>query len=358
MSKKKIEQNLIEQIVKPQRTTRKDIEFYPTGITLLDLALGGGLGKGYISNICGWEAAGKTMIACESLAYNENNTENFSHKLDNAESGFTLDTKQLFNFNVNLIEPRSEKVEQFMYNVKHTLTYLKDDKNMIYVLDSLDGLSDDREEKKHEDDMKKVKKSLETGRESDIKGDYGGKAKLMSQFFRQNNAKINKTKMHLMITSQLRDKVGVIYGKPADRTGGKALNFYAAQIMWLKVVQKLTKKISIDGKSFERKIGTLINAQVTKNKLGKSFRECFLFIDFDYGVDNIKSNLYFLYDLLTPEGKIRTKEKLEWDGSEYTVNGLIRHIEDKGLEKELENRVKNLWYQIEEKLLIKRKKKY
>ncbi|MHC4574384.1 MAG: P-loop NTPase family protein, partial [Planctomycetota bacterium] len=303
---------------------------------------------------------------------NHNNIKDFKHKFDNAESGFTLDTKQLFNFNVNFIIPRSEKVEYFMFNVENILKKLKDNQDFIYILDSLDGLSDDREEKKHKEDMVKVKKAIKENKDSDIKGDYSGKAKGMSQFLRQNNKKINKTKMHLLITSQLRDKPGVIYGKKEDRSGGKALNFYASQIMWLKVIRKLNKKISVNDNEYERKTGTLIRVDVTKNKLGKPFRNCFLFIDLDYGIDNIKSNIYFLYNLITPEGELRKptttiindekkKERIDgliWDDKKFTLNTLINHIEDNNLEKELEKRVIKLWNEIEEKIIVKRKKKY
>ncbi len=346
----------------PQRTTRKDIKFYPSGITLLNLCLGGGWGKGYVSNIVGWESTGKTMVACEALGFNHNNNSKFSHKFDNSESGFTLDTKYLWNFDINLIEPRSEKVEHFMFNVEETLKKLKNDQDIIYILDSLDGLSDDREEKKHKEDMKKIKKSIEEDTESNIKNDYSGKAKGMSQFFRQNNANINKSNLHLMITSQFRDKIGVLFGKKEERTGGKALNFYASQIVELKIVKKLYSKVTISGRTEERKVGNLIKALVTKNKLGKEFRSCFLFTEYDYGIDNIKSNIYFLYDLITPEGELRKGKDLQWnnEGKDkgYTTDSLIKYIEDNNLEGELEKRVIELWEKIEDKIMLKRKRKF
>jgi RecA/RadA recombinase len=343
---------------KVQKTTRKDIEFYKTGITLLDLCLGGGFGKGYISNICGWEATGKTILACETLGYNHKYIKNFKHKFDNSESGFTLDTKYLYNFDINMIEPRSEKVEQFMFNVENTISRSKTD-NMIYVLDSLDGLSDDREAKKHKKDMNKIKKSIEENKESDVKGDYGGKAKLMSEFFRLNSEKINKSGMNLMITSQLRDKIGVMFGKKEERSGGKALNFYAAQIVWLYLRKKLTKKITIDGNKYERNTENLVQAKVTKNKLGKSFRDCYLFLDSDFGIDNIKSNIYFLYNLITPEGDLRNLKEIKWEDKKFTsIYELILYIEKNNLEKDLENKVINLWNKIEKASSPERKRKY
>ena len=350
---------IVKQIKTVQKTTRKDIEFYPSGSTLLDLCLGGGFGKGFISNIVGWEATGKTMIACEVLGYNHHVNKNFNHKLDNAESGFTLDTKQLFNFNIDLIEPRSEKIEHFMFNFENTLNKLKKDEDFIYILDSLDGLSDEREYNKHKEDMAKIKKSIEENKKEKIKGDYSGKAKGMSQFLRQNNAKINKTKAHLLITSQLRDKMNVMFGNPAERSGGKALNFYASQIIWLKVIRKLIKKVEVSDINYERKTGVLIKAEIHKNKLGNSFRECYIFIDFNYGIDNIKSNIYFLYDLITPKGELKERKSYDWNDQKFiSVNELITYIESNNLEKELEKKVIDLWNQIENSLIMERKRKY
>lgn len=351
---------------KIQKTTRKDIEFYPTGITLLDLCLGGGFGKGYISNVVGWEATGKTMVVCDTLGYNHSKNKNFKNKFDNSESGLTLDTQELFHFKVDLIEPRSKTVEEFMYNFEKTLKRLKEDQDMIYILDSLDGLSDEREEKKHKKDMTKIKKKMSSDNSSSsgdqdasIKGDYGGKAKGISQFLRQNNASINKTNMHLCITSQLRDKMGVMFGNPAERSGGKALNFYASQIVWLKHIRILTRKTVINDITYERKIGTLINAQIKKNKLGKAFRECFLIIDDDIGVDNIKSNLCFLYNLISGRNELKERKEYIWNEEKFTsLDELIVYIEQNNLKRELEKRVIDLWNEIEDSLVIERGRKY
>lgn len=354
---KKVEDEVIKQALTPriQKTTRKDIQFFPSGITLLDLSLGGGFGIGCISNICGGESTGKTMIALETIGYCTNIDSNFGHIFDNAESGFTIDTKYMFGFQTNI--KKSNQVEHFKFSVESALSKLKD-KSLFYVLDSLDGLSDDREQKHHIEEMKRIKKAIEEEKEDFGKQDYDGKAKKMSEFFRILNGKIEKKKMHLMILSQLRDKIGVIYGRKEDRTGGKALNYYSSQIIWLKTITKIGKKITIEGNTFERETGVLIRVDITKNKLGKPFRRCYLFVDFDYGVDNVKSNIYFLYNLISPEGKLR-KKCLKWGEEEFNKAGdLTKYIEKNNLEAELERRVIELWNKIEENCFEKRKKKY
>lgn len=346
---------------KPQKTTRKDIQFYSSGISLLDLCLGGGFGKGCISNIIGGESSGKTLLGCETIGCNYAKSKKFKHFIDDAESGFTLDTEYLWNFKANLIIPKSETVEEFEYNIEKTLSYLREN-NGFYVLDSLDGLSNESEQKKYKKKISKMRKKVEEDKESNEKekGEYvgAGKAKEMSLFFRILNGKIEKTGLHLLVLSQKRDKIGVLFGKREDRTGGKALNYYAGQIIWLYVIQKIERTVIIDGVKYERINEVLIRADVTKNKLGKAFRKCFLFVNLDMGVDNIKSNIYFLYNLITPKGELRKLGNLSWDKKEYTLEKLIKYIEDNNLEIELEKRVISLWNEIEEKIITSRKRKY
>lgn len=357
---KEITKQVIEEVKKPlNKTTKQDIEFLKSGITLLDLCLGGGFGKGYISNICGWESTGKTVLACEILGNNKRKNKSFDHRFNNSESGFTLNTDHLFGFKINMVDPSSDTVEKFVFDVEKTMKKKNPDKDMIYVLDSLDGLSDSRELKKHKEDMNKVKEALDKDKEAEIKGDYSGKAKALSEFFRLNNKDLLNSKMHLMITSQLRDKVGVIYGKKEGRTGGKALQFYCAQIIWLYLEEKLTKKVTVDGKNYERNTSNFVRAEIEKNKLGPGYRNCYFFIDMNYGIDNIKSNIYFLYDLITPKGELRDCKEFVWDDRKFNSDEkLIKYIEDNNLESELEKRVTILWEKIESALLVDRKKKF
>jgi len=360
MQKKDLAEQIEERAA--QTTTKADQEFYPTGCTLFDLALGGGLGKGTISNIVGDNSTGKTLLACEVIAKNIAIDKKIGHTFDNAESGFTLNTEVVWNFKANLLPQRSTLVEEFQYNVEKVLKSLKEGENHIYVLDSLDGISDEAEKKKHTEKMTRIKKQLETEKDIKGKGDYGAaKAKGMSEFFRLLNSKINLTKMHLMIISQVRENIGIMFGPKFIRSGGKALDFYAGQVAMLAVVEKVESQVKIDKILYKRTTGILIKAFIKKNKLGMPFRTVFIFIDFEYGVDNLKSNIFFLYDLLTPEGKMRkdTGISLEW-GSEVfnSVDGLISHIESNNQEDLLRKKVIKRWNEIEENLKPDRKKKY
>ncbi len=76
-------------------------------------------------------------------------------------------------------------------------------------------------------------------------------------------------------------------------------------------------------------------------------------------MDDITSNINFLYDLKTEQGKDKSKRtKLEWDDIEYTRATLIDHVEKNNLEAELITRVWDKWHEIEEFIASKRKKRF
>src|SRR3989304_2280058 len=88
---------------------------------------------------------------------------------------------------------------------------------VIYIMDSLDGLSTEEE--------------LE--QEFNQKSYNMIKQKKLGELFRRLTQKINKKNMLLVIVSQIRDAIGVPFGETKRRSGGKALDFYAYQIVWL-----------------------------------------------------------------------------------------------------------------------------
>jgi hypothetical protein len=193
-------------------------------------------------------------------------------------------------------------------------------------------------------------KAIEKGEES--KGTYGlNKQKYLSQFFRTMAGKIQDKNCLLIIISQVRENITTFaFGPKYKRMGGKALDFYASFIIWLSVIEKHSKK--------GRAIGVTIKAQCKKAKTDKPFRDALLEIVFDYGLDNIGSNINFLYDLKTDTGKEKKKQKVSWDGKDYTVPGLIKFIEENGLEEELSERTIAKWDEIEAEISSNRKPRY
>ena len=176
-----------------------------------------------------------------------------------------------------------DTVEAWYENISEWLVSNKSNQPCLYILDSLDALSDAAE---MERDMEK--------------GSYGGeKAKKLSQLFRRLIRDMGNSNCTLIIISQIRDKMNVMFGETKTRSGGRALDFYASQIVWLAEVFKV--KVSVRG--MDRIIGIEVRAKVKKNKVGVPYREADFIIRFGYGIDDETSLANFLKDAKVLDGK-------------------------------------------------------
>jgi RecA/RadA recombinase len=302
--------------------------YFSTGSGLLDLVVGGGQGYGYpsgkICNIVGDKSSGKTFLACEIVAAAFHAFgERLRWQYDDAESGFTFNTKELYGFEIMPADEKerikSRTVEEFDYNYNKFLSSLKKDQLGIYILDSLDGLSS-RDNKER---AKKRQKAIEDG--TKLKGSYQMEAaKFLSQdFFKNITEDTEKKNVLLIIISQVRDKIGALFPTQV-RAGGKALDFYVHTALWLASLAKIKKK--------DRAVGVIVKAFTKKSKTPRPFRDCLITLLFDYGLDDIGTNIDFLFDLRTPEGKLREKSAIRWSDSnrDLTVKELRLFLEENG----------------------------
>ena len=255
------------------------LEFVPSGCTLLDCALGGGWCIGRVANVVGDRSTAKTGLAMEALI-------NFLLKYPSAraayretEAAFDKGYAEAMGLPLDLVDFGAdhalETVEDFARDFDEFLNErLKAQSPGLYILDSLDALSDEAE----------MDRDLS-------KGSYGmEKAKMLSAFFRKSASKIEKAKVLLMVISQVRDNIGVTFGDRQRRSGGKALDFYASQILWLSHVETLKKTIN----KIIRPVGIGIRSKVKKNKVGLSFREAEFPYMFAYGIDDDKASMDWL----------------------------------------------------------------
>lgn len=293
---------------------------YATGSDLLDTVVGGSLGLGYpggkIINIVGDKSSGKTFMACEIIA-----AAKFQYKdklewaYDDCESGFTFDTKAMYG--VEIMPPdsndrvRSETVEELYGNVREFYDNLSSDKLGIYVVDSLDGLSSKELSERGDERYNAHKK----GKDFD-KGSYQmGKAKFLSQeFFPKIAELVAENNGLLIVISQTREAIGSMF-KTQNRSGGKAMDFYAHTVLWLSTLHKIKKK--------GRAVGVVVKAHAKKSKTPRPYRECIFTLRFDYGLDNIESNLDFLFNLRGDSGALlKVAESIVWNGKSDTLENL------------------------------------
>jgi hypothetical protein len=119
-----------------------------------------------------------------------------------------------------------------------------------------------------------------------------------------------------VIISQVRENIQPFSFEKYTRSGGKAMDFYAHTVLWLATLKKINKK----GKP----VGVVIKAKTTKSKTPRPFRDCQFSIVFDYGVDDIGSNLDYLYELRTDKGELTPAAKsISWGGTDTKKQSLL-----------------------------------
>jgi recombination protein RecA len=105
---------------------------------------------------------------------------------------------------------------------------------------------------------------------AEIEGEMGDshvglQARLMSQALRKISGAIKQTNTCFMLTNQLREKIGVMFGSPETTSGGRALRFYASVRLDIRRIQAI--------KTGDEVTGNRTRVKVTKNKVAPPFRQ-------------------------------------------------------------------------------------
>jgi recombination protein RecA len=336
---KKVREKLTESSNSYFTSEKPNFSFVSSGCALLDCVLGGGFPLGRITNIIGDKSSAKTALATEALI-------NFTLRYPEGQPAYR-DTEAAFDLEyatamgldrtkVDLGDPEKPiiTVEDFMREFNDYLAErVKTKTPGMYVIDSLDALSDEGE------------MDRDVGDKS-----YGmAKPKLLSEFFRKTARKIETSKVNLLIISQVRDNIGAMFGEKYRRSGGKALDFYASQCLWLAHVETLKKEIN----KVKRPYGVSIRARCKKNKVGLPLRECNFDFRFGFGVEDAEASVTWLKEV----GRLKDADLNQSDYKEY-----VKAFDDMSAQEyEKERRklgaaVRNVWREVEISFLPKRSK--
>lgn len=322
-------------------STKKNLLFTSTGCTVLNCVLGGGYAQGRMVNVVGDKSTAKTGLATEALINFKMQHPNGNAAYRETEGAYDEAYSEAMGLSLDEVDfgpdDPIDTVEKFDKDFRAFLDKcIKEDVPGIYVLDSFDSLSDDDEMKRDLSD-----------------GTYGmAKQKKIGIMFRKMNKKIERSKVLLIIVSQIRENINAMFGEKYRRSGGKALDFYASQIFWLAHVGMLKRTV----KKVERTYGVTIKAKCKKNKVGFPFRECEFDFIFGYGVDDVAASVKFLYEVdrlkdlgykAGKKGDIRiiTEEIKALNGKEFTR-----------AKKRLDKHVRMVWNEIETNFLPTRGK--
>lgn len=263
--------------MRPKLRARSGPQFIPSGCTLLDRVLGGGWPLGRIANIVGDKSTGKTLLAIEACAnFARAYPEGKAWYLE-AEAAFDEGYARTLGLPVDRLEIiRDMNTVEDLFECITKEIDKEENFPGLFIVDSLDALTDRGEADR-----------------GISEGSYGaGKAKKMSELFRRLIRKIEKRKICVIIISQVRDAIGMTFGRKTSRSGGRALDFYASQVLYL--AQSKTLKRTVKG--VERAVGVEVKAKCDKNKVGPPLRDCTFTIKFGYGVDDVSASVAFLLE--------------------------------------------------------------
>lgn len=323
------------RLQQPQPTVpQSDVTFISSGCKVLDLALGGGWAEGRVANIVGDKSTGKTLLCIEAAANFVKKYPKGKVRYREAESAFDESYASALGFpmdNVDFGEP-VDTIEDVFEDLNKVADKAKAPE--LYILDSLDALSD----------------RAEMARDMD-EGTYGtGKAKQLSQLFRRVVRKLEDKQITFIVVSQVRDNIGATFmQKKTTRSGGRALDFYASQVVFLAQLGQLKRTIN----GMTRSTGVSIRAKLEKNKIGLPFRQAEFDIMFSYGIDDLAASIKFLEEAkrlnvlgLTKDGvKPYLKKVNAYSDHDYrdTVTRIGRKVEQ-------------VWWDVEKSFLPERRK--
>jgi hypothetical protein len=180
------------------------------------------------------------------------------------------------------------------------------------------------------------------------------KQKKLGSMFRQIVRKLNKSEVLLIIVSQVRDNIGVMFGERHRRSGGKWLDFYSSQFLWLAHAGHEDRTIN----KIKRTIGINVRAKVKKNKIGLAHRSFDFTFLFGFGIDDLSANI----DWLTEIDKLELVMECEKDGTKSARTRYDKRVDAmtndqyKAECERVAGIVKKTWADVETTFLPRRRK--
>lgn len=213
-----------------------------TGILGLDLALGiGGIRKGSIVEIYGRESSGKTTLALQLCKQYQK--QNMPVLYIDSERTLTRETIECMGVKTdNFYVLNVENLEQALEVCKISASAFG-----VIVIDSLAGL---------------VPKAQIDG---DVGNSHAGLfPRIMSDTLPVLVPILADSECTLIITNQIREKIGVMFENPERATGGRALKYYASVRLEVRQTEPLKQQGEV--------IGNRVRAMVIKNKIATPYK--------------------------------------------------------------------------------------
>jgi recombination protein RecA len=258
------------------------------GFDYLTLGIGG-FAKGKMYELMGWEGTGKSTICGHAVA----NCQAKGGRVVYIDGENAVDRNYFRQLGVNtedmLIAQPSCGEEGFNIALQMIETGEVD----LVIIDSDSSL------------IPKAVLDGEVGEHA-----IGKKAKLNSSAYPKLKSAINKNNVCLIVISQYREKIGVMFGNPTTTQGGHALKFYSD--VRIEVARTLAK----DG---DVTYGNITKVKAIKNKMSPPYRLAHFEIVYGVGIDRLEEMMDLIneYEVGRKYGKTMTIDGVKYDLEEF-----------------------------------------
>lgn len=249
----------------------------------------GGFVKGKMYELRGWEGTGKSTICGHAVA----ECQKQGGKVLYIDGEYAVDKKYFQKLGVDtttmLIAQPSCGEEGFNIAMEMINTGEID----LVIIDS---------------DSSLIPKKMLDGDVGD--STIGRKALLNSNAYPKLKGALSKNNVCVIVISQYREKIGIMFGNPTTTQGGHALKFYSDCII------ELTKSGAKDG---DVQYGNITKVKAVKNKMFPPYIKSEFEIVYGVGIDKFKEimTLGNQFDILRKYGKTITYNDIKYQADEF-----------------------------------------
>ncbi|MEX1142376.1 MAG: recombinase RecA [Thermoleophilaceae bacterium] len=288
-----------------------NVSAIPTGALSLDLALGvGGMPRGRIVEVFGPESSGKTTLVYHVLA--EAQKQGGICAFIDAEHA--MDPQYAKRIGVDVDEMLVSQPDNGEQALEIADLLIRSGTIDVVAIDSVAALT--------------PKAELE-GQMGDQT--VGVQARMMSQAMRKLAGNLNRANTLCLLTNQIREKIGVMFGSPETQPGGRALKFYSSQRLDIRRIETL--------KEGTEAVGNRVRVKVVKNKVAAPFRQAEFDIEYGTGIssEGCVLDLGIEHDIVQKSGSFFSYGELRLGQGRNNAKGFLR--ENPETMREIEQKV-------------------